>query len=83
MLLFGYEKYNGTKCAVGEFKNDKSGLMVKIWLDAKKGTCLKIVNIGIDSSGKQYETVDEYIATYGVVTDEDVKKPDLTGYTKL
>lgn len=81
--LSGYEKYNGTRCAVGEFYMKDSNLTVTIWLDAKKGTCLKIINSGYDSFGKPFEYIEEYKATYGVVTDEDVKKPDLTGYTLI
>lgn len=79
--MFGYEKYNDTKCVIGKFVD--SELTVEIWLDAKRGTCLKTVNIGIDSTGENYEIVNEFIATYDIVTDEDVKKPDLTGYTMI
>lgn len=81
--FIGYENYNGTKCAVGEFKFNELDLTTKIWLDEERGTYLKIVNTGIDSSGSQYENVDEYVATYDIVTDEDVKKPDLTEYTMI
>ena len=82
--FIGYEKYNGTKCIVGEFKTEieKEVLTTRIWIDAERGTCLKIVNAGIDFSGNQYEIVEEYTATYDIVTDEDVKKPDLTEYTE-
>ena len=79
----GYETYNNTKCAIGEFYIETSNLTIKIWLDANKGTCLKTINTGIDSSGKPYEHIEEYIATYGVVTNQDVMKPSLTGYTEL
>jgi len=79
--FIGYEKYNDTKCAVGEFKIADLNLTTRIWIDAQKGTCLKILNTGIDSEGKTYEITDEYTATYDVVTDKDVKKPDLAGYT--
>ncbi len=68
---------------MGKFYIKDSNLTVTIWLDAKKGTCLKITNSGYDSSREPYEYVEEYVATYGVVTDEDVAKPDLTGYTLI
>lgn len=80
--LYGYEEYNEIKCAVAEFKWENSELITRIWADNDRGTCLKFVNIGIDSEGNQYELIDEYIATYDIVTDENVKKPDLTGYTE-
>lgn len=54
-----------------------------MWLDSEKGTLLKLVNKGISSDGSEYEYIDEYTATYDVVTDEDVKKPDLTGFEKI
>ena len=77
--LFGYEEYNTTKCAVAEFA--QSSLTVMIWVDAQKGTVLKTINKGIDETGNEYEIIEEYKVSYDVVTDEDVKKPDLTGYT--
>lgn len=80
--LYGYEEYNEIKCAVAEFKWENSEFITRIWSDKDRGTCLKFVNIGIDSEGNQYELIDEYIATYDIVTDENVKKPDLTGYTE-
>ena len=80
--LYGYEEYNDTKCAVAEFKWKDSALKTRIWIDNDRGTCLKIENTGIDSEGNEYEYIDEYIVTYDIVTDEDVKKPDLTGYTE-
>ena len=81
--LFGYEKYKGTKCAVGEFEFDNGDLITKLWIDAKKGTYLKITNTGISPNGEQYEFEDEYEATYNIVKDEDVERPDLTGYEKI
>lgn len=80
--LYGYEEYNDTKCAVAEFEWEDLELKTRIWLDKDRGTYLKIVNTGIDSEGNQYEYIDDYIVTYDIVTDEDVKKPDLTGYTE-
>ena len=82
ILLYGYEEYNETKCAVAEFKWKDLELKTRIWIDKDRGTCLKTVNTGIDSEGNQYEYIDEYIVAYDIVTDEDVKKPDLTGYTE-
>ena len=81
--LYGYEEYNDTKCAVAEFNWKHLELKTRIWIDRDRGTCLKLVNTGIDSEGEQYEYINEYIVTYDIVTDEDVKKPDLTGYTEI
>lgn len=77
--LFGYEIYNNTKCAIGQF--NINNLIVRIWIDINNGTCLKTINMGVDSSGKKYEVATEYIVTYNVVTDDNIKKPDLAGYT--
>ena len=33
--------------------------------------------------GNKFEYVDEYVATYDIVNDDDVQKPDLTGYTLI
>lgn len=81
--LYGYEEYKDNKCAVAEFKWEQLELKTRIWIDKDRGTCLKIVNIGIDSEGEQYEHINEYIVTYDIVSDEDVKKPDLTGYEDI
>ena len=54
-----------------------------MWLDIRNGAILKRVNIGIDSYGDEYEFELESTITYGVVTDEDVARPDLTGYTEM
>ena len=81
--LYGYKKYNGTKCAVSEFKFDDLELTTEVWIDIAKGTMMKTINTGIDDTGKEYQIIEEYTATYNIVTDEDVKKPDLTGYTLI
>lgn len=78
----GYKKYNGTKCAVGEFKLSDEWT-TEIWLDAKKGTCLKTVNSIMDLNGEKEEIEEQYTAIYGVVKEEEVKRPDLTGYTEM
>ena len=80
--LYGYEEYNNIKCAVAEFEWNDLQLKSRVWIDKDRGTCLKSLNTGIDSEGNQYEYIDEYRVTYDIVTDEDVKKPDLTGYTE-
>ena len=43
----------------------------------------KTINKGIDSMGEEYEIITECTPTYGVVTDEDVQRPNLEGYTQL
>lgn len=78
----GYKKYNDIECAVGEFKLEKEWT-VEIWIDSKKGTCLKTININVDSNGKKRENEENYTAIYNVVKDDDVRKPDLTGYTEI
>ena len=81
---YGYEKINGTKCAVAELKfAEIENVTTTYWIDAQKGTLLKLVNKGIDLDGKEYEYIDEYTATYDIVKDEDVEKPNLEGYTQL
>ena len=79
--LFGYEIYGGAICAVAEF--DMNDFKVTTWIDRGKGTALKTITSGIDYSKKEYEIKNEYKITYGVVTDEDVARPDLTGYTEI
>ena len=81
--LFGYEKYKGTKCAVGELEFDKGDLITKLCIHAKKRPYLKTVNTSIGSNDEQYVFEDEYEATYNIVKDEDVERPDLTGYEKI
>lgn len=80
--LFGYENYNNTRCAIGEFKFDDNWL-VKIWIDANKGTYLKVINVLIDDNGSKQENIEEFLVTYDVVKETDVQKPDLKGYTKI
>ena len=46
----GFERYNDIKCAVGNFET--SEYSIKIWVDAKTGAYLKIINKGKDSRGK-------------------------------
>lgn len=43
----GFEYYNDIKCAVGNFET--SEYSIKIWIDAKTGAYLKIINKGKDS----------------------------------
>ena len=66
-----------------EFYHKDMNVTTKMWVDCKNGTTLKITTNGIDSNNTPYEFIEEYIATYGVVTDDDVKKPDLTDYEKM
>lgn len=82
ILLYGYEEYNNTRCAVAEFSWEDLALKTRIWIAKDRGTTLKVKNTGINSEGNQYEYIDEYRVTYDIVTDEDVKRPDLTGYTE-
>lgn len=82
ILLYGYEEYNNTRCAVAEFSWEDLALKTRIWIAQDRGITLKVKNTGINSEGNQYEYIDEYRVTYDIVTDEDVKRPDLTGYTE-
>jgi hypothetical protein len=83
IILFGFEEYMGARCAIAEFKFNDLNLTTKIWVDTNKGTLLKTINEGRDSNNKKYELTDEYVATYNVVTDEDVRKPELTDYSLI
>ena len=81
--FIGYEKCNRTKCAVAQLRFTHNELTTTMWVDIQNGMFLKVRNKGIDSWGEEYELINEYTPTYGVVTDEDVKRPDLEGYTQL
>lgn len=67
---------------MGEFKFNDNWL-VKIWIDANKGTYLKVINVFIDDNGSKQENIEEFSAIYNVVKDTDVQKPDLKEYTKI
>ena len=82
ILLYEYEEYNNTRCAVAEFSWEDLALKTRIWIAKDRGTTLKVKNTGINSEGNQYEYIYEYSVIYDIVTDEDVKRPDLTGYTE-
>lgn len=81
--LFGFKKYNGTKCAVAEFDLNDSNLVTQIWVDCKKVTLLRTINKGLGDNGEEYEIVENYAATYDIVTDKDVEMPDITGYNLI
>ena len=83
IILFCFEEYMGARFAIAEFKFNDLNLTTKIWVDTNKGTLLKTINEGRDSNNKKYELTDEYVATYNVVTDEDVRKPELTDYSLI
>ncbi len=78
----GYEKYNDTKCVIGEFKKIDSDTKI-YWIDAKKGTVLKVVEKGKDESLNEYEKTYEYSVTYNKTSKEDVQKPDLNELVKV
>lgn len=80
--FIGYEKYNNSKCAIieqineisyeGKDANQALKTTAKMWVDLKTGVALKT-----EYSNKAYSVV-----TFNKVTDEDVMKPDLNGYTQ-
>ena len=72
-----------TKCAVAEFDLNDSNLVTQIWVDCKKGTLLRTINKGLGDNGEEYEIVENYAATYDIVTDKDVEMPDITGYNLI
>ena len=78
-----YERYNGVRCAVGEFKHKEMNHTVTLWINAHNGVLLKNVNNRINSEGKPFETIEEYKVLYNIVTDEDVARPNLEGYYEM
>ena len=86
--FIGYEKYNNSKCAIIEQINEISyegkdaGQLLKttakMWVDLKTGVALKTeYSNNLDLKYQAYSVV-----TFNKVTDEDVMKPDLNGYTQ-
>lgn len=67
------ENYNNHNCIV--FQLDKDNNFLKIWIDSDSGFVLKTEEKGDTST----ETIEYYI-NFNSVTDEDIKKPDLTEY---
>ena len=82
MSLFGYEKYKGVKCAVAHIKYTNFNTANTIWVDVKNGFTLKTISETESVYGKR-GTVRESIVTLNKVTDADIQRPDLTGYTQL
>lgn len=67
------ENYNNHNCIV--FQLDKDNNFLKIWIDSDSGFVLK----SEEKDGASTETI-EYDISFDSVTDEDIKKPDLTEY---
>jgi len=70
---FKKENYNNHNCIV--FQLDKNDDYLKVWIDIDSGFVLK-------SEEKEDDSIEttEYNINIGSVTDEDIKKPDLTEY---
>lgn len=67
------ENYNNHNCIV--FQLDKDNNYLKIWIDSDSGFVLKTEEKGDTST----ETIEYYI-NFNSVTDDDIKKLDLTEY---
>ena len=81
--FIGYKFYKFTKCVVVELKYINEQITRTEWVDTKKGTVLKAIDEGKNSWGEEYELITECTPTYGVVTDEDVQRPNVEGYREL
>ncbi len=67
------ENYNNHNCIV--FQLDKNNNYLKIWIDSDSGFVLKTE----EKDGTSTEIIEYYI-NFNSVTDDDIKKPDLTEY---
>ncbi len=70
------EKCNGKQCYKITLDENCS-----VWIDKETGLTVKIKNgFHRNENGVEKDSNIEYFYEFGIVTDEDVKKPDLTGY---
>ena len=74
-----YETVNGIKCVSFSLSNDS--IVFDIWLDKSTGMIVKMICHYIGDGSNSIDTTLNYRYQLNNVTDEDVKKPDLTGYT--
>ena len=74
-----YETVNGIKCVSFSLSNDS--IVFDIWLDKSTGMIVKMICHFIGDGSNSIDTTLNYRYQLNNVTDEDVKKPDLTGYT--
>lgn len=74
-----YETVNGIKCVSFSLSNDN--IVFDIWLDKASGMIVKMVCHYIGDGTNSIDTTLNYRYQLNNVTEEDVKKPDLTGYT--
>lgn len=77
----GYEMMNGIKCvAFNLFKDDST---FNIWIDKTNGMIVKIECHYHMEDTEKIDTVMYYRYKIGEVKDEEVQKPNLTGYSTI
>lgn len=74
-----YETMNGIKCVVFNLENKDSKF--NVWLDKSTGMIVKMECNYHWEGEEDINTVMHYRYQIGNVTDEDIAKPDLTGYS--
>lgn len=79
--LFGYEMMNGIKCVA--FKLFKDDSTFNVWIDKTNGMIVKMECHYYMADSEKIDTVMYYRYKIGEVKDEEVKSPDLTGYSTI
>lgn len=74
-----YETVNGIKSVCFSLSNDS--IIFDIWLDKSSGMIVKMICHYVGDGTNSIDTTLNYRYQLNNVTHEDVKKPDLTGYT--
>ena len=74
-----YETVNGVKCVAFSLSNTNTTF--DIWLDKSNGMIVKMVCNYSAEGEKTISTTMLYRYKIGSVTDEEVQKPNLEGYT--
>lgn len=74
-----YETVNGIKSVCFSLSNDS--IIFDIWLDKSSGMIVKMICHYVGDGTNSIDTTLNYRYQLNNVTQEEVKKPDLTGYT--
>lgn len=81
MNLFGYEMMNGIKCVA--FNLSKEDSTFNVWIDKTNGMIVKMGCHYHMADTEKIDTMMYYRYKIGDVNDEEVKSPDLTGYSTI
>ena len=69
------EEINGKKCyKIDMFENNQ------FWMDKETGLSVRNASGTSTINGEEISMVTDYYYSFGTVTEEEVKSPDLTGY---